>query len=59
MDDLMTEKEVMAHLRVSRQTLLAMRTAGLIRFIRFGNALRYRRSDIERFLERLSQNKEA
>lgn len=46
----LTDKEVIARLKVSRRTLQEYRTARKIPFLIFGGKVLYRESDIERLL---------
>lgn len=46
----LTDKEVIARLKVSRRTLQEYRTARKIPFLLFGGKVLYRESDIERLL---------
>nr|WP_281548569.1 helix-turn-helix domain-containing protein [Alistipes onderdonkii] len=46
----LTDKEVIARLKVSRRTLQEYRTARKIPFILFGGKVLYRETDIERLL---------
>jgi excisionase family DNA binding protein len=52
--ELMTAAEVAAMLRVEQQTLALWRCTGRsgLRFIRIGKSIRYRRADVNSFLER-------
>ena len=55
-EPLMTENEMMGHLRVCRRHLYTWRMAGLIPYIKIGKAVRFRRRDVEVALEKLSIN---
>lgn len=48
----LTERQAADHLGVSPGTLANWRSSGAVRvpFVRLGRAVRYRRSDLERFL---------
>lgn len=48
--DLLTSDEVMALLRVSRQTLWRWRTDGTLAALKIGTVVRYRREDVDRLL---------
>ena len=50
-DPLLTQPEVQTMLRCGRSWLIKQTSAGLIRSIRVGKYLRYRTSDVERFLD--------
>jgi hypothetical protein len=58
--DLLTEDEAVRYLRLTdaadpTQTLYRYRAAGLLRATQVGKWLRYRRSELERFLERQTE----
>lgn len=54
--ELLTDKQVRGLLQVSRQTLWRLRQRKQLKGIRIGEqALRYRRSEVERYLERRSR----
>lgn len=46
-DDLLTPPEVMALLKVSRQTLFRWRQDGTLDAVRIGRLVRYRREDVD------------
>jgi excisionase family DNA binding protein len=50
LEDLLTVKEVMDILRVSRQTLHAMRKRGEVEAVKIGKSVRFRKGDIERLI---------
>ena len=53
-EPLVTEREVCDFLRIRPRQLFAWRRDGLILYIKIGKALRFRLSDIERALERMT-----
>ncbi len=53
-DRLLTEGEVCEFLRIKPRQLYAWRMQGLIPYIKIGKALRFRRSEVEAALDRLS-----
>jgi excisionase family DNA binding protein len=50
LDELLTVKEVMAALKVSRPTIYAMRERGDLEAVKIGKAVRFRRSDVENLM---------
>ena len=48
-----TEKEACAYLRVSRRNLYCWRMAGLIPYFKIGRAVRFRRADMDKALEKM------
>ncbi len=48
---LLTEKEACAYLRVSKRNLYCWRMAGLIPYFKIGRAVRFRRADMDKALE--------
>lgn len=50
---LLTEKEAGAYLRVSKRNLYCWRMAGLIPYFKIGRAVRFRRADMDKALERM------
>ncbi len=61
--DLLTEEEAIRYLRLDiidvenpEDTLRRYRKQGLIRGTQVGKCVRYRRSELERFLERITEN---
>lgn len=53
-DRLLTEGEVCEYLRIKPRQLYAWRMQGLIPYIKIGKALRFRRSEVEAALDRMS-----
>ena len=51
-EPLMTRPEVARYMSVSERTIWALTTSGALKHIRIGRAVRYRRADVDRFLER-------
>jgi excisionase family DNA binding protein len=51
MDDLLTLKELSEYLKIAEKTLYGYARTGKIPGIRIGSAWRFRRSDIEQWLE--------
>ena len=51
---LMTEGEVCEYLRIKPRQLYAWRIQGFIPYIKIGRALRFRRSEVEAALDRMS-----
>jgi excisionase family DNA binding protein len=54
---LITEQELAAHLKICRRQLYNWRKAGLLPYLKIGNAVRFRLSDIKSTLETLTKNK--
>ncbi|MCC6678947.1 MAG: helix-turn-helix domain-containing protein [Phycisphaerales bacterium] len=61
--DLLTEEEAIRYLRLDlidvespEDTLRRYRRQGLVRGTQVGRCVRYRRSELERFLERITEN---
>ena len=53
---LLTVPEVMEMLSVSRTQVYALKATGKLKFIKIGQSTRYKRTDIERFInERIDQ----
>ncbi len=50
-DDYMTVKQAMEYLKISRQTLLKLRTRDLP-YVKIGKKVLFRKSDIDAFMER-------
>jgi excisionase family DNA binding protein len=50
-EPLLTEKEVLEYLRISRRQLYEWRMKGLIPYIKLGKAVRFRRPDVDRVLD--------
>lgn len=50
---LLTEKEACAYLRVSKRNLYCWRMAGLIPYFKIGRAVRFRRANMDKALERM------
>ena len=48
---LLTEKEACAYLRVSKRNLYCWRMAGLIPYFKIGRAVRFRRADMDKALD--------
>ena len=53
-DRLLTEGEVCEYLRIKPRQLYAWRMQGLIPYIKIGKALRFRQSEVEAALDRMS-----
>jgi excisionase family DNA binding protein len=51
---LFTPRETQAYIRVSATTLRKLAALGALRPIRIGRALRYRRSDVEAYIQKLA-----
>lgn len=49
-DDYMTVKQVVEYLKISRQTLLKLRTRDLA-YVKIGKKVLFRKSDIDAFME--------
>ena len=52
-DQLLTEKEACAYLRVSKRNLYCWRMAGLVPYFKIGRAVRFRKSEVDAALERM------
>ena len=50
-EELLTSKEVMEILRISKSTLLRYEKVGKIPFIRIGRMKRYKKKDIQKIIE--------
>ena len=53
-DRLLTEGEVCEYLRIKPRQLYAWRMQGFIPYIKIGKALRFRRSEVEAAIDRMS-----
>lgn len=49
--EVLTEKEASEFLHISRTTLWKLRDSGKLSFVRIGNKVRYRRRDLDEYLE--------
>jgi excisionase family DNA binding protein len=52
-DQLFTEKDACAYLRVSKRNLYCWRMAGLIPYFKIGRAVRFRKTELDAALERM------
>jgi hypothetical protein len=55
LDDLLTEAEAAAKLKLCERTLRKARQAGHLAYIRYGRAIRYAPADLESFIESARQ----
>ena len=55
---LMTEKDVCAHLRVSKRNLFCWRMKGLIPYVKIGRAVRFRPADMENAIQNMTTRPE-
>ena len=51
MEELLTVKEVMAVLKVSRPTIYAIRERGDLEAVKIGKSVRFRKSDVEKLMQ--------
>ncbi len=57
-DEIMTVKDVAVYLKISPLTIYRKRKAGTIRFFKDGRFVRFRKSDIDAYVEQYSQQEE-
>ena len=58
MDKMLTTKEVMDILKVSRTTLYRLVTSGQIRAVKVGGSVRFKESELSRFIDALGKDDE-
>ncbi len=57
-DEIMTVKDVAAYLKISPLTIYRKRKAGKIRFFKDGRFVRFRKSDIDAYVNQYTQQEE-